>query len=89
MAAQAMSLPKKIKGSVNPDGMEERKALLARVGHDRAFLDQPPPRGAAADDFLDACAMMLVAARHRRGETLSFPEPPGRDGYGIPVAIRA
>lgn len=84
---QAMSLPKKIKGRVNPDGMEERKTLLARCGHDRAFLDQMPPRGAAADDFLDACAMLLIAERHYRGETTSFPSPPGRDAYGIPVAI--
>ena len=85
----AMRLPKKIKGSVNPAGMEERKALLARVGHARSFLDAPPPRGAAADDFLDACAMMLVAERHSRGETASFPAPPETDAYGIPVAIRA
>lgn len=84
---QAMRLPKKIKGSINPDGMEERRTLLARSGHDRSFLDQPPPRGAAADDFLDACAMMLIAERHRRGETTSFPSPPGRDINGIPVAI--
>jgi len=84
---QAMRLPKKIKGRVNADGMVERKTLLARVGHDRSFLDQIPPRGAAADDFLDACAMMLIAERHRRGETMSFPSPPGRDINGIPVAI--
>lgn len=84
---QAMSLPKKIKGRVNPAGMDERRGLLARCGHDRAFLDQAPPRGAAADDFLDACAMMLIAERHRRGETTSFPSPPGRDSHGIPVAI--
>lgn len=84
---QAMSLPKKIKGSVNPAGMEERKSLLARVGHDRSFLDQPAPRGAAADDFLDACAMMLIAERHSRGQTTSFSSPPARDINGIPVAI--
>lgn len=83
----AMRLPKKIKGSVNPQGMEERKALLARVGLDRSFLDQTPPRGAGADDLLDACAMLLIAEQHRRGATMSFPEPPGRDAYGIPVAI--
>ncbi|AWC21725.1 DUF429 domain-containing protein [Aminobacter sp. P9b] len=84
---QAMSLPKKIKGSVNPAGMAERKTLLARCGHERSFLDQALPRGAATDDFLDACAMMLIAERHRRGETVSFPSPPGRDSHGIPVAI--
>lgn len=84
---QAMGLPKKIKGSVNPAGMAERKTLLARCGHERSFLDQASPRGAATDDFLDACAMMLIAGRHRRGETVSFPSPPGRDSHGIPVAI--
>lgn len=84
-----MSLPKKIKGVVNPSGMEERKALLARHGYQRRFLDQPAPRGAKADDFLDAACMMLVAGRIRRGEAVSFPDPPGRDAYGIPVAIRA
>ena len=86
---QAMALPKKIKGRVDPAGMEERKALLSANGLERAFLDTPPPRGAGEDDFLDAAAMLLIAARHARGETRPFPDPPGRDEYGIPVAIRA
>lgn len=68
-------------------GAIERKTVLELNGFDRAFLDQVPPRGAAADDFLDACAMMLIAERHYRGETTSFPSPPGRDNHGIPVAI--
>ncbi|SFT40482.1 DUF429 domain-containing protein [Mesorhizobium sp. YR577] len=84
---QAMALPKKIKGRVNPAGMEERKALLAGNGLPRAFLDRSPPRGAAEDDFLDAAAVMLVAERVARGEAISFPDPPGLDGHGIPVAI--
>ena len=41
---QPMRLPKKIKGTVNPAGMEERKVLLALNGYERRFLDQPPPR---------------------------------------------
>ena len=88
-AGQPMLLPKKIKGTVNPTGMEERKDLLARNGYERRFLDQKPPGGAKPDDFLDAACMMLVAGRIKRGEAISFPDPPGRDGYGIPVAIRA
>lgn len=84
---KAMQLPKKIKGAVNPAGMAERKALLCRHGYDMAFLDQPPPRGAAADDFLDAAAMMLIAGRIALGKAKPFPDPPLVDGFGIPVAI--
>jgi predicted RNase H-like nuclease len=88
-AGQPMLLPKKVKGTVNPAGMEERKVLLARNGYERRFLDQQPPGGAKPDDFLDAACMMLVAGRIKRGEAVAFPDPPGRDGFGIPVAIRA
>ncbi len=86
---RAMSLPKKIKGRVNPAGMAERKALLVACGIERAMLEGPPPRGAGEDDLLDAAALMLIAARHARGAAVPFPDPPGRDAYGIPVAIWA
>ncbi|KRB20942.1 MULTISPECIES: DUF429 domain-containing protein [Mesorhizobium] len=86
---QAMQLPKKIRGSINPAGMAERKALLCRHGYDMGFLDQPPPRGAAADDFLDAAVMMLIAGRIASGRAKPFPNPPLADGRGIPVAIWA
>ncbi|MGX5843472.1 DUF429 domain-containing protein [Mesorhizobium sp. ArgA1] len=84
-----MTLPKKIKGAINPAGMEERKALLCRHGYERSFLDQPPPRGAASDDFLDAAAMMLIAGRIATGAARPFPDPPLADRFGIPVAIWA
>ena len=86
---QAMQLPKKVKGSINPAGMAERKALLCRHGYDMSFLDQAPPKGAAADDFLDAAAMMLIAGRIASGAARPFPDPPGHDNFGIPVAIWA
>jgi len=86
---RAMQLPKKIKGSVNPAGMAERKALLYRHGCGIDFLDQAPPRGAAADDFLDAAVMMLIAGRIASGKARPFPNPPLADGFGIPVAIWA
>lgn len=69
----AMALPKKIKGAVNPAGMEERKTLLCRCGYDRAFLDRAPPKGAASDG----------------GAARPYPDPPQFDRLGIPVAIWA
>jgi predicted RNase H-like nuclease len=86
---RAMRLPKKVRGAVNPAGMEERKTLLARHGYEKAFLDQAPPRGAASDDFLDAAAMMLIAGRIANGEARPSPDPPLADRFGIPVAIWA
>jgi predicted RNase H-like nuclease len=67
--------------------MDERKALLSARGIDRAFLDDAPPRGAGADDFLDAAAMLLIAERHALGHAVPFPDPPGRDAHGLPIAI--
>jgi predicted RNase H-like nuclease len=84
----AMRIPKKVQGLVNPAGMSERRELLMALGLPAAFASRLPPNGAYADDFLDACALLFVAARHARGETISFPDPPGLDSYGIPVAIR-
>ena len=88
-AGHAMRLPKKIKSRVNPAGMEERRDLLAAHGIPRTILDAPPPRGAAADDALDACAMLLVAERRVCGQAVSYPDPPGRDALGLPIAIWA
>jgi predicted RNase H-like nuclease len=83
----AMTLPKKLKSRINTSGMAERRALLARCGIAQAFLDQSTPRGAGEDDFLDAAAVMLVARRFADGEAVSFPDPPGRDGHGLPISI--
>src|SRR5690606_24608734 len=38
-----MRLPKKIRGAVNPEGMEERKALLCSLGYGQTFLDGRRP----------------------------------------------
>lgn len=83
----AMALPKKIKGQVNPAGMEERRRLLVASGLPRSFLYAAPPAGAAQDDLLDAAAMLLVAERHARGTARPHPEPPERDAHGLPIAI--
>ena len=82
-----MSLPKKIRGRVHAAGMEQRRHLLVRCGIPHAFLHGALPRGCGEDDFLDAAAVMLVAARHVRGEAVPFPDPPERDSFGLPIAI--
>jgi predicted RNase H-like nuclease len=84
-----MSLPKKVRGTVNPAGMAERRALLGSLGFDAAFLETRPPRGAAADDFLDACVCALVAGRVARGEARCFPATPAFDSRGLQIAIWA
>jgi predicted RNase H-like nuclease len=85
---QAMSLPKKVKGKVNPAGMEERRTLLLRHGLDPALLAVVPP-GVGEDDLVDAAAMRLIAGRIARGEAVPFPDPPDVDGRGIGMAIWA
>lgn len=82
-----MATPKKIRGRVNPDGIAERRRLLAAHGLPPEFLGQSPPRGAAADDFVDACVNLLIARRHAAGLTRSWPSPPLSDRHGITVAI--
>jgi len=84
-----VATPKKIGGKVNPAGMDERRSMLADDGLDADFVRRSPPAGAATDDFLDACAMLTVAARIARGVAASFPEPPESDSLGLPIAIWA
>ena len=83
----AMGTPKKIKGRVNPAGIAERVALLTKLGLPETFFAAPPPRGVSLDDRVDAAVNLLIAARHRDGNTRTWPENPGRDSYGIPITI--
>ena len=84
-----MSLPKKVKSRINPEGMEERRACLAAHGLEPAFLSQKPPRGAGADDFLDACVNAIMALRILAGLTEPFPTDFARDSRGHRIAIWA
>jgi predicted RNase H-like nuclease len=84
-----MGLPKTVKNRTSASGLDERRALLERFGFAPDFLLQPVPRGASADDLLDACVAALVAKRHLQGIAISHPNPPGRDARGLPVAIWA
>jgi predicted RNase H-like nuclease len=86
---QAMRLPKKVKGRINPEGMKERRVVLERFGFSRAFLDQRPPKGAGDDDLLDASVAAVIAQRNVGGLVRPFPDPPERDARGLPIAIWA
>lgn len=79
--------PKKIRGVVNPAGMAERRALLLAAGLPEAIVAARPPKGAAADDALDALAALVVARHIAAGRGKPFPDPPGRDSHGLPIAI--
>jgi predicted RNase H-like nuclease len=85
------SLPerKKVKGRINPQGMQLRKELLAKEGFPLSFLDQILPQGAGRDDFYDACACAWSAKRIVYGKARVFPSHPPIDGEGLEQAIRA
>ncbi|AOG05430.1 serine/threonine dehydratase [Bosea sp. RAC05] len=87
MRGSPLAHPKKIKGRINEAGMAERRALLIAQGLPRETVHARPPRGAGADDALDALAALIVATHIAAGRGRPFPEPPGRDSHGIPVAI--
>lgn len=84
---RALATPKKIRGRVNPEGLEERRALLLAEGLPGEAVHAAAPRGAGADDWLDALAGLVAAARLAEGRGRPHPDPFERDAHGLPVAI--
>jgi predicted RNase H-like nuclease len=84
---KALGEPKKVRSRPHEPGLVLRRALLAEAGLPDALLDAAPPSGAAIDDLIDALAGLTVALDLARGGGQSFPDPPGRDAHGLPVAI--
>jgi predicted RNase H-like nuclease len=86
--AKALDQPKKVKGVPFEPGLALRRGLLARSGLlPEGLIQALPPRGAAQDDLIDALAGLTVALDIARGGGQPFPDPPGRDAHGLPVAI--
>jgi predicted RNase H-like nuclease len=86
---RALTEPKKVKGTPYPPGLALRRALLIAAGLPAAVVEAKPPRGAGPDDLLDALACATVARRIRAGQAQCFPAAPGRDAFGLPMAIWA
>src|SRR5262245_9802424 len=86
---QALSEPKKVKGQCYEPGLALRRGLLTAAGFPAAMVEAMPPKGAGADDLLDALACAAIARRIHMGLARPFPDPPERDAFGLPMAIWA
>jgi predicted RNase H-like nuclease len=86
---RSLAEPKKVKGTCYGPGLALRRNLLVAAGLPTSVVEAPPPRGAGADDLLDALACAAIARRLCAGLARPFPEPPGRDSFGLPIAIWA
>ena len=87
--ARALAEPKKVKGKCYEPGLALRRRLLVEVGFHTDVVNAAPPRGAGADDLLDALACAAIARRLHAGLARPFPDPYQRDAFGLPMAIWA
>ncbi|KAB1072118.1 DUF429 domain-containing protein [Methylobacterium planeticum] len=81
------ALPRK-KGPERAQGLAARGRLLRAAGLPEALV-LARPRGAGADDHLDALAGLVVARDILLGRAVPLPDPPERDAHGLPVVIWA
>jgi predicted RNase H-like nuclease len=86
---RALDEPKKVKSRPYPPGLALRRRLLIAAGLPEMVVGSAPPTGAGEDDLLDALACLAIARRIKAGIARSFPDPPGRDAFGLPIAIWA
>jgi predicted RNase H-like nuclease len=87
--ARALDEPKKVRGRCYEPGLVLRRRLLIDAGVSAAAVNTAPPKGAGADDLLDAFACAMIARRIHAGAARPLPDPPERDGCGLPMAIWA
>ena len=90
-AGVPLPVAKKIKSRANPEGLEFRRALLRKNGFPIDTLETGawPRSKVGEDDILDACACAWSAMRIFRGEHVTLPEDPVRDGRGLRMEINA
>jgi predicted RNase H-like nuclease len=85
---RALDQPKKVRGTPYAPGLALRRGLLVGAGIPEA-AHAVPPRGAAADDLLDALVCATVARRLHAGLAQPFPPAFQRDEFGLPMTIWA
>jgi predicted RNase H-like nuclease len=86
---QALTEPKKVKSRCYEPGLALRRSLLIAAGLPADTVQSMPPKGAGADDLLDALACAATARRIHMGLAQPFPNPPPRDAHGLIMAIWA
>jgi predicted RNase H-like nuclease len=86
---QSLSEPKKVNSRPYAPGLALRRELLIAAGLSEDVVKIPPPKGADADDVLDALACAEIARRIHLGQAKPFPDPPERDAFGLRMAIWA
>ena len=86
---RALTEPKKVKSRPYEPGLLLRRTLLTEAGFSTQAVNAAPPRGAGADDLLDALACAAIARRIHAGVAQPFPNPPPCDAYGLRMAIWA
>lgn len=84
-----MSLPKKVKGRANPEGLAQRRELLESLGMPARLFEAKRPKGVGADDVVDAAVNSLIAKRLHQGTARPFPSDFRRDERGLRMAIWA
>jgi predicted RNase H-like nuclease len=88
-AERALTEPKKVKSRPYEPGLALRRSLLLAAGFPAEAVNAVPPKGAAADDLLDALACAATARRIHAGIAQPFPDPPPCDSFGLTMAIWA
>jgi predicted RNase H-like nuclease len=84
-----LSEPKRVKSQPYALGLALRRDLLRGAGMPGSLIDADPPKGAAADDLIDALACAGIARRLHTRLARPYPDPPPRDSHGLPMAIWA
>lgn len=86
---RALAEPKKVKSRPYARGLALRRQILIAAGMPADAVSSAPPKGADADDLIDALACAAIARRIHSDQARPFPDPPERDDFGLPMAIWA